>query len=114
MTFLEIIAIIFFFLSLSSWGLIIEQEKTFFADRMGMFRSEFFCNIVYIFSVLFVISSGIVLIIYSWKITIIIFIAAGISYPILGKPIIRRFWGMIYYFFDSYARRKSKKQNEDS
>lgn len=113
MTIYEIMAILIFFSALSSWRLVIKEGRTSPADRMPMFRSEIFCAAVSIFSILFVVGSGIILFLYSWKVVLLIFIASGIVYPALGKPVAKRLLGAIYYVIDSYTRRRLNKKNKE-
>lgn len=108
MPILEIIAIIIFPIALSSYGIILEQEKTSLADRITMFRSEFFINIVFFPSFLLMIASGIVLFFYSWKTLIIIFIITAFLYPLIGKSLISHLWSILYYFLNKWAEQKLK------
>jgi len=108
MSILEIIAVIIFPIALSSYGLILEQEKTPLAERMTMFRSELFVSIVFFPSFLLMIASGIVLFFYSWKILIITFIITAILYPLLGRFLISHLWSIPYYFLNKWAEQKLK------
>ncbi len=109
MSILEIIAVIIFPITLSSYGLMLEQKKTSLADRMSMFRSEFFTNIVFFPSFVLMIASGVILFLYSWKILIITFIITAILYPLLGRILISRLWSIPYYFLNKWASQKLKK-----
>lgn len=106
MSFLEIIALIVFPIALSSYGLILEQKKIPLADKILMFRSEVFSNIIFFPSFLLMIATGIILLLYSWKTLVAVFIATAIFYPIVGRKLISTFWSVPYYFLDKWAEKK--------
>jgi hypothetical protein len=106
---LKILFASIFFYSLNSWGLVIKEERTPLAFRIAIFRSEFFCNTVYVFSVIFAIASGIILSILSWKLGLITLILSGLLFPIIGKTIALKIWAPIYFILE---KRTIKKQNK--
>lgn len=103
---LEIIALIVFPVTLSSFQLTVQQERTLRSDRMPMFRSELFTSIVMFPSFVLAVASGIVLLLHSWQILVITFIATALVYPIFGRFLISRLWAVPYYFLDKWARKK--------
>lgn len=106
MNIFEIIAVIIFYLSLSSYGLILDREKTPPEERISMFSSEMFTNLVFFPSFILMVASGIVLFLYSWKILIIIFIITALIYPLIGRSLIFRLWSIPYYLLSKQSEKK--------
>lgn len=110
MNIIEILAIVIFYLSLSSYGLILDREKTPPEERIGMFSSEIFTNLVFFPSFVLMIISGIILFLYSWKALIIIFIITALLYPFIGRFLITHFWSIPYYFLNKQSQKKLNKK----
>jgi len=82
---MSLIAVIVFPISLSIWGLAQGQGRTALSDRIGVFMSEEFLSLLFTLSLLFVLGSGIVLGLHSWKILLVVFAATAVVYPLIGR-----------------------------
>ena len=106
MDFLEIISVVVFPLSLGSFQLAVEQGRIPLFDRVGMFRSDDFVSIVFFPSLVLMIASGIVLLVYSWILLPCFFIGTAISFPLFGRSLLIRLWYIPHAIFYRLAKKK--------
>ena len=106
MDFLEIISVVVFPISLGSFQLAVEQGRIPLFDRVGMFRSEDFVSIVFFPSLVLMIASGIVLLLYSWILLLCFFIGTAISFPLFGRSLLIRLWYIPHAILDRLAKKK--------
>ncbi len=103
---MELISIAIFYLAISSYGLIMEREKTPVENRAEILRSEVFTNLIFFPSFVLMIASGIILLLYSWKILVVIFVVAALSYSLIGRFLVISIWSVPYYFLNKWAKNK--------
>ena len=103
---LEIISVLVFPTSLGSFQLAVEQRRTPILDRIGMFRSEEFISIVFFPSLILMIASVVVLLLYSWVLLLGLFVGTAITFSWFGRFLLVRFWAIPYAILDNWAKRK--------
>lgn len=108
MGFLEIIAIILFPVSLSSFMLQLEQSRIHTLHRIGIFQSEAFGCLVFFISLPFMIASGVILGLYSWVLLGVLFVGTALIYPLFGRYVVVRLWLVPYILLDRWARKREK------
>lgn len=105
MGFLEIISIVLFPISLSSFQLAVEQGRTPLSDRIGMFRNEEFTSIVFFPSLILMAASGIVVLFYSWILLLGLFVGTAIIFQLFGKFLLIRAWYLLFWVLDKWAKK---------
>ena len=105
---LEIIAIIVFPVSLSSFMLQLEQSRIDKMHRIGMFRGEASGCLVFFISLPFAIASGVILGLYSWVLLVALFVGTAFAYPLFGRHLVLRLWVLPYILLDKWARKRKK------
>ncbi len=105
---LEIIAIIFFLVSLSSFILHLEQSRIHMMHRIEMFRAKTFGCLIFFISLPFMIAAGVILGLYSWVLLVVLFVGTALAYPLFGRYIVLRFWLIPYILLDRWARKRGK------
>jgi hypothetical protein len=106
MGYLEIIAIIIFPLSYSSFELAVQQSRVPMPYRIGMFRSELFISIVFFPSLAFMIASAVILGLYSWVLLVALFIGTPLVFPLFGRYLLVMLWSFPYELLDRWARKR--------
>jgi len=92
MSVIEIISLFVFPVSLASFQLAVEQEKTILADRIGMFRNEVVTTIIMFSGFIFMTASGIIIFIHSWVLLICIFFGTAVAYVFGGREVLIWLW----------------------
>lgn len=111
MSIIEIASLFLFPISLASFQLAVEQEKTAIEDRIGMFRSEVFGFIVMLPSFMLMIASTIILLIHSWILYLCLFVGTAIAYTFGGRYILIQMWYIPYKLIDAWAKKKNTKND---
>ena len=106
MSFLDIISIVIFPISLGSFQLALEQGRTPLFDRIGIFRSEEFISIIFFPSLIFMIASGIVLLLYSWVLLLVLFVGTAITFPLFGRFLLIKVWYLPFSLLNNWAKKK--------
>ena len=106
MSSLEIISIVIFPISLGSFQLAVEQGRTPIFDRIGMFRSEEFISIVFFPSLILMIASGVVLLLYSLVLLLGLFVGTAVTFRLFGRFLLIRAWYLPFRVLDNWAKKK--------
>lgn len=106
MNIFELVSIFVFPISLGSFQLAIKQGKLSGFDRIGMFRSEDFINVVFFPSLVLMVITGILVFLYSWILLIILFACTAITFPLFGRSILVHLWAVPYRIIDNWAQKK--------
>ena len=106
MGFVDILAIVVFPISLGSFQLAVEQERTPLSGRIGMFRSDVFMSVVFFPSLVLMVASGIVVLLNSWVLLLGLFVGTAIIYPLCGRYLLIRLWYVPSAVLYRWARKK--------
>ncbi len=106
MNLIEIISIIVFPLSFNGFMLSGEQEKAGIFHRIDIFRSPTFRYLIMYLSILFMIASGIVMLLHSWVLLLCLFVGSGVLYPFIGRTLVIMLLYIPWKYLDNIARKK--------
>jgi len=103
---LEIVSIVVFPISLSSFILQGSQSQTPMLNRAAMFRSEAFGCLIFVLSFPLMIASGVIIGLYSWVLLVALLAGTVIAYPLFGCYLVRFLWLIPFMIIDRWSGKR--------
>jgi len=102
MSVLEIIAVIVFPLSLSSFILQANLSRIPLLHR-PLIWSETLGTLVFAVSLPLMIASGVIIGLHSWVLLVVLFAGTALVYPLFGRYLVLRLWGFLATLLERWA-----------